>query len=125
LGALDNTGALTQLGKQMVEFPLDPPLAKMLIVAADLKCSNEILTCVSMLSVPPVFFRPPDRAEQVNLSTESNIKPSDMSIHRSSAKYIKSVRWKRVLRPEGVVLRSKAHSPTCLARRRRCSAKQV
>lgn len=57
LGALDNTGGLTSLGKQMVEFPLDPPLAKMLIVAADLNCSNEILTVASMLSVPPVFFR--------------------------------------------------------------------
>jgi pre-mRNA-splicing factor ATP-dependent RNA helicase DHX38/PRP16 len=29
LGALDNTGALTELGRKMVEFPLDPPLAKM------------------------------------------------------------------------------------------------
>jgi hypothetical protein len=57
LGALDNTGGLSALGKQMVEFPLDPPLAKMLIIAADLKCSNEILTVTSMLSVPPVFFR--------------------------------------------------------------------
>ena len=75
LGALDNTGALTQLGKQMVEFPLDPPLAKMLIVAADLKCSNEVLTCVSMLSVPPVFFRPPDRAEQSDNAREKFFVP--------------------------------------------------
>ena len=35
LGALDNTGALTSLGRKMVEFPLDPPLAKMLIFAED------------------------------------------------------------------------------------------
>ena len=42
---------------QMVEFPLDPPLAKMLITGAELKCSNEVLTIASMLSVPPVFFR--------------------------------------------------------------------
>lgn len=32
LGALDNTGGLTQMGQKMVEFPLDPPLAKMLLV---------------------------------------------------------------------------------------------
>ena len=31
LGALDNHGALTPLGRKMVEFPLDPPLAKMLL----------------------------------------------------------------------------------------------
>ena len=28
LGALDNTGSLTALGRKMVEFPLDPTLAK-------------------------------------------------------------------------------------------------
>lgn len=28
LGALDNTGNLTPLGRKMVEFPLDPPLSK-------------------------------------------------------------------------------------------------
>jgi pre-mRNA-splicing factor ATP-dependent RNA helicase DHX38/PRP16 len=32
LGALDNTGGLTSMGSKMVEFPLDPPLAKMLLV---------------------------------------------------------------------------------------------
>jgi HrpA-like RNA helicase len=32
LSALDNTGALTSMGQKMVEFPLDPPLAKMLLV---------------------------------------------------------------------------------------------
>lgn len=31
LGALDNSGNLTPLGRRMVEFPLDPPLAKMVI----------------------------------------------------------------------------------------------
>lgn len=43
LGALDNTGALTPLGRQMVEFPLDPALSKMLIVSVDMECSAEIL----------------------------------------------------------------------------------
>ena len=33
LGALDNLGNLTPLGKKMVEFPLDPPLSKMVIIA--------------------------------------------------------------------------------------------
>ena len=43
LGALDNTGSLTPLGRQMVEFPLDPALSKMLIVAVDMECSDETL----------------------------------------------------------------------------------
>jgi len=36
LGALDNTGNLTELGRKMVEFPLDPPLSKLLIVSESL-----------------------------------------------------------------------------------------
>ena len=43
LGALDNTGSLTTMGRQMVEFPLDPALSKMLIVSCEMKCSAEVL----------------------------------------------------------------------------------
>ena len=43
LAALDDTGGLTPLGRQMIEFPLDPPLSKMLIVSVDMECSAEIL----------------------------------------------------------------------------------
>lgn len=45
LGALDNTGQLTSLGRQMVEFPLDPALSKLLIVACEMECSTEALVC--------------------------------------------------------------------------------
>jgi pre-mRNA-splicing factor ATP-dependent RNA helicase DHX38/PRP16 len=70
LGALENTGNLTELGRKMVEFPLDPPLSKMLIISADLKCSLEILTIVSMLSVPSIFFRPKDREQEADAKRE-------------------------------------------------------
>ena len=40
-----------------MEFPLDPALAKMLLTGSELGCGNEVLTIVSMLSVPSVFFR--------------------------------------------------------------------
>lgn len=46
LGALDNTGQLTSLGRQMVEFPLDPALSKLLIVACEMSCSTEALVSV-------------------------------------------------------------------------------
>ncbi|KAK3018154.1 hypothetical protein RJ639_003824 [Escallonia herrerae] len=46
LGALDNIGNLIDLGWKMVEFPLDPPLAKMLLTGEMLGCTNEILTIV-------------------------------------------------------------------------------
>jgi len=75
LGALDNAGGLTDLGRRMVEFPLDPALAKLLLVAAELGCSEEVLTVVSMLSVPPVFFRPPGRVEESDAAREKFFVP--------------------------------------------------
>ena len=75
LMALDNTGALTPLGRKMVEFPLDPPLAKMLIFAEELKCTTEILIIVSMLSVPGIFFRPKDREEESDAAREKFFVP--------------------------------------------------
>ena len=50
LAALDDNGNLTTLGGIMAEFPLDPQMAKMLIVSPEFNCSNEILTIVAMLS---------------------------------------------------------------------------
>ncbi|KAL9322938.1 hypothetical protein ACSQ67_010991 [Phaseolus vulgaris] len=70
LGALNNVGGLTELGWKMVEFPLDPPLAKMLLTGDLLGCLEEVLTIVSMLSVPSVFFRPKDRAEESDAARE-------------------------------------------------------
>lgn len=66
LGALDGTGALTPLGRQMAEFPLDPPQCHMLIVSGHMKCSAEVLIIVSMLSVPSVFYRPQGREEEAD-----------------------------------------------------------
>ncbi|KAK3016011.1 hypothetical protein RJ639_006735 [Escallonia herrerae] len=75
LGALDNVGNLTDLGWKMVEFPLDPPLAKMLLMGELLGCLEELLTIVSMLSVPSVFFRPKDRAEESDAAREELLVP--------------------------------------------------
>jgi len=70
LGALDNTGSLTTLGRNMIEYPLDPSLSKMLIVSVEMECSAEILTIVSMLSVPAIFFRPKGREEDSDNARE-------------------------------------------------------
>nr|GFC36870.1 probable pre-mRNA-splicing factor ATP-dependent RNA helicase DEAH2 isoform X3 [Tanacetum cinerariifolium] len=50
LGALDDEGNLTKLGEIMSEFPLDPQMAKMLVVSPEFNCSNEILSVSAMLS---------------------------------------------------------------------------
>merc|ERR1719228_2112908 len=70
LGALSNTGELTNLGKKMVEFPLEPSLSKMLIIAEDMGCSLDVLCIVSMLSVPSIFFRPKGREEDSDAARE-------------------------------------------------------
>ena len=70
LGALDNLGNLTTLGKRMSEFPMEPSLAKILIMSVEYGCSEELLTIVSMLSVPTVFYRPKERQEESDAARE-------------------------------------------------------
>ncbi|CAK9048861.1 unnamed protein product [Durusdinium trenchii] len=75
LGALDNLGDITKLGNKMAQFPLDPPLSKMLIVGEEIGCSSEIMSIVSMLSVPSIFFRPKDRADESDAAREKFFVP--------------------------------------------------
>lgn len=67
LGALDEEGLLTRLGRKMAEFPLEPSLSKMLILSVDLGCSEEILSITAMLSVENPFFRPRDKQAQADM----------------------------------------------------------
>lgn len=61
LGSLDEEGMLTKLGRKMAEFPLEPPMSKMLLASVDLGCSEEILTIVAMLSAQNIFYRPREK----------------------------------------------------------------
>ena len=70
LGALDNLGELTSLGKKMSNFPMDPSLAKLLITSEEYGCSEEMVTIVSMLSVPNIFSRPKERQEESDAARE-------------------------------------------------------
>jgi ATP-dependent RNA helicase DHX8/PRP22 len=66
LSALDDEGLLTRLGRKMADFPMDPSLAKVLIASVDLKCSDEILSIVAMLSMTSVFYRPKEKQTQAD-----------------------------------------------------------
>ncbi|KIM64359.1 hypothetical protein SCLCIDRAFT_115718 [Scleroderma citrinum Foug A] len=66
LSALDDEGLLTRLGRKMADFPMEPPLAKMLIASVELGCSEEILSIVAMLSVQTVFYRPKEKQAQAD-----------------------------------------------------------
>jgi len=62
LGALNDRGELTKLGRRMAEFPLDPMLSKTVIVSEKYKCTSEVLSIVSMLSIgSSVFYRPKEK----------------------------------------------------------------
>lgn len=75
LGALDNLGDLTELGRKMNAFPMDPSLAKLLITSVEYGCSEEMVTIVSMLSVPNVFYRPKERQEESDAAREKFFVP--------------------------------------------------
>lgn len=72
LGALDKSGELTLLGRQMAEFPLDPKMSKSIIASEALGCSEQIVTIMSMLSVNgAIFFKPKDKAIHAEASRKS------------------------------------------------------
>lgn len=75
LGALDNMGELTDLGSKMNAFPMEPSLAKLLIMSEEYGCSEEMVTIVSMLSVPNVFYRPKERQEESDAAREKFFVP--------------------------------------------------
>ncbi|GFE55532.1 pre-mRNA-splicing factor ATP-dependent RNA helicase PRP16 [Babesia ovis] len=55
LGGIDEFGELTDIGRKLVHYPLEPPLGKMMIAGESEKCLSEILTVVSVMSAPNVF----------------------------------------------------------------------
>lgn len=63
LGALDDEGGITPLGHRMSEMPLEPQLAKMLLVSPEFGCSHEMLSIVSLLAGPSIFLRPREAAK--------------------------------------------------------------
>ncbi|KFZ20319.1 hypothetical protein V501_00192 [Pseudogymnoascus sp. VKM F-4519 (FW-2642)] len=75
LGALNNIGDLTDVGLKMTPFPMDPSLAKLLITSEEYGCSEEMLTIVSMLSVPSIFYRPKERQEESDAAREKFFVP--------------------------------------------------
>jgi ATP-dependent RNA helicase DHX8/PRP22 len=59
----------------MAEFPLDPPLAKMLLTSVQLGCASEVLTIVAMLSIQTVFYRPKEKAAQADQKKQRFFQP--------------------------------------------------
>jgi ATP-dependent helicase HrpA len=66
LGALDEHGRLTDIGRRLARLPLDPRLGRMLLAAADEHCLEEVAVIAAALSVPDPRDRPADRQAQTD-----------------------------------------------------------
>ena len=63
LGALDEKGHLTTIGKQLAHLPVDPRIGRMLIAAREKACLSEMLVIAAYLSVQDPRDRPLERQE--------------------------------------------------------------
>jgi ATP-dependent helicase HrpA len=61
-----NLYKLTEIGRTMAEFPLDPRISRMLIEAQEENCFNEIAVIAAALSIQDPRERPYDQADQAS-----------------------------------------------------------
>lgn len=61
--AIDADGRVTALGRQLVEFPIQPSLARVLVRAKQLGCEAAVVPIVAMLTVENVFVKPGSKKE--------------------------------------------------------------
>lgn len=63
LNAVDSSGTLTEVGRKLAQFPLDPAYAACLLTSVDLKCTKDMVALVAMLSAESPWVRPPRKSE--------------------------------------------------------------
>lgn len=70
LGAIKtgDVSYITPLGRQMVQYPLDPKYSKLLLTASSFGCMEEILSLVSVLSSDHVFVSNSEKNEMAALA---------------------------------------------------------
>ncbi|KAJ7366656.1 pre-mRNA splicing factor [Mycena albidolilacea] len=76
LGALNDRGELTKLGRRMAEFPVDPMLSKAIISSEKYVCTDEVLTIIAMLSESgSLFYRPKDKKLHADQARQNFVRP--------------------------------------------------
>ncbi len=63
LGAFDQHGAITDLGRRLARLPVDPRLGRMILQAQTEGCVREMLVLAAALTIPDPRERPNDREE--------------------------------------------------------------
>ncbi|CAB3982885.1 probable ATP-dependent RNA helicase DHX35 [Paramuricea clavata] len=99
LEALDDDGCLTSpRGVNMAEFPLEPMLAKMLLVSGEFGCSEEILSIAAMLQIKNVFVTPSNEKKaaaraKLKFSVYEGDHLTLLNVYQSFLKFKKSSKW--------------------------------
>jgi ATP-dependent helicase HrpA len=68
IGAIDRTGALTGMGRQMARLPVDPRVARVLLEGVKQECGAAALTVAAWLSSVDPRERPGERAQEADLA---------------------------------------------------------
>ena len=63
LGAFDNDGAITPVGRRLAQLPVDPRLGRMILQAEAEGCVREVLVLAAALAIPDPRERPADKEE--------------------------------------------------------------
>jgi len=63
LGALEDDGALSPVGRALARLPVDPRIARMILAAHDEQCLSEVLVIAAALSLQDPRERPQDARE--------------------------------------------------------------
>ncbi|HWL60577.1 MAG TPA: ATP-dependent RNA helicase HrpA [Microbacteriaceae bacterium] len=76
LGAIDASGSVTRLGRELSRLPLDPRLGRMLLAARELDVIEAVLPIVAGLSVQDPRERPEAAREQADLVHRRHVDPT-------------------------------------------------
>ena len=63
LGAFDQQGAITDVGRRLAQLPVDPRIGRMILAADAEGCVAEVLVLAAALSIPDPRERPTDQEE--------------------------------------------------------------
>ncbi|KAK9369200.1 Pre-mRNA-splicing factor ATP-dependent RNA helicase-like protein cdc28 [Lipomyces kononenkoae] len=76
LGALNDRGELTKLGRQMAEFPADPMFSKAIIASDMYGCVEEVLSIIAMLGeASSLFYRPKEKKLHADKARDAFTRP--------------------------------------------------
>ncbi len=63
LGAFDQDGVLTDVGRRLAQLPVDPRIGRMILQSQQESCVREVLVIAAALSIPDPRERPADRED--------------------------------------------------------------